>query len=132
MLLVRTRLGQSPIEGTGLFAAEPILAGTVTWRFMPGFDQLFTADQIADLPDIARAAVENYTYLHAPSGLYVYCLDNARFMNHADDANTAGVHSDGGIEGYDVATRDIAEGEELTCDYRVFDAGYAWKIGPAG
>ena len=132
MLLVRTRIGQSPIEGTGLFAAEPIKAGTVTWRFMPGYDQLFTAEQIANLPDDARAAVETYTYLHAPSGLFVYCLDNARFMNHADDANTAGVHSEGEIDGYDVATRDIAVGEELTCDYRVFDAGFAQKIGTAG
>ena len=132
MLLVRTRLGQSPIEGTGLFAAEPILAGTVTWRFMPGYDQLFTTEQIANLPEVARAAIETYTYLHAPTGLHVYCLDNARFMNHADDANTVGVHSNGGIEGYDVATRDIAEGEELTCDYRDFDAGYAQKIGNAG
>jgi hypothetical protein len=129
MLLVKTRLGQSPIDGTGLFAAEAIKAGTVTWRFMPGFDQLFTLEQIAALPDVARAAIETYTYVHRASGLYVYCLDNARFMNHADDPNTAGVHIEGSIEGYDVATRDIAEGEELTCDYRQFDAGFARKIG---
>lgn len=132
MLLVKTRLGQSPIEGTGLFAAERIKAGTVTWRFMPGFDQLFTSEQIAALPDVARVAIETYTYVHSSSGLYVYCLDNARFMNHADVPNTAGVHSDGAIEGYDVATRDIAEGEELTCDYRLFDAGFARKLGIAG
>jgi hypothetical protein len=129
MLLVKTRLGQSPIEGMGLFAAEPIKAGSVTWRFMPGFDQLFTFEQIAALPDVARAAIETYTYVHPGSGLYVYCLDNARFMNHADEPNTAGVHVEGSIEGYDVATRDIAEGEELTCDYRQFDAGFARKIG---
>ncbi|OYW56408.1 MAG: SET domain-containing protein-lysine N-methyltransferase [Hyphomicrobium sp. 32-62-53] len=129
MLMVKTRLGQSLIEGTGLFAAEPIKAGTVTWRFVPGFDQLFSAEQIAALPDVAREAIETYTYVHEASGHYVYCLDNARFMNHADDPNTAGVHVDGAIEGYDVATRDIAEGEELTCDYRVFDAGYQRKLG---
>ena len=45
-------------------------------------------------------------------------------MNHADDPNTAGVHIEGSIEGYDVATRDIAEGEELTCDYRLFDGNF--------
>jgi SET domain-containing protein len=129
MLLVKTRLGQSPIEGTGLFAAEPIKAGTVTWRFLSGFDQAFTAEQIAGLPRVARETIETYTYLHQPSGLYVYCLDNARFMNHADDPNTAGVHAGGAIEGYDIATRDIAEGEELTCDYRLFDASFAKKLG---
>lgn len=129
MLLVKTRLGQSLIEGTGLFAAEPIKAGTVTWRFMPGFDQIFTGKQIAALPDVARAAIETYTYVHPQSGLFVYCLDNARFMNHADDPNTAGVHISKSIEGYDIATRDIETGEELTCDYRLFDASYENKIG---
>jgi hypothetical protein len=133
MLLVKTRLGQSQIEGIGLFAAEPIKAGTVTWRFLDGYDQCFTAEQIAALPAVAREAIETYTYLHQPGGLYVYCLDNARFMNHADDPNTAGVHVDGAIEGYDIATRDIAEGEELTCDYRLFDGNYRRKLGsPAG
>lgn len=129
MLLVRTRLGPSPIAGTGLFAAEPIKAGTVTWRFLPGFDQLFTDEQITKLPQVAREAVETYTYVHAASGLYIYCLDNARFMNHADVPNTAGVHAQNAIEGYDIATRDIIEGEELTCDYRSFDAHFARKIG---
>jgi SET domain-containing protein len=129
MLLVKTLIGPSPIEGMGLFAAEPIKAGTVTWRFLPGFDQMFTAEQIAGLPDVARAAIETYTYLHAASGLYVYCLDNARFMNHADVPNTAGVHFEDAIDGYDIATRDIAAGEELTCDYRTFDAGFFRKIG---
>jgi SET domain-containing protein len=129
MLLVRTRLGPSLIAGTGLFAAEPIKAGTATWRFLAGFDQLFTAQQLLDLPQIARESVETYTYLHDASGLYIYCLDNARFMNHADDPNTAGVHAANAIEGYDIAIRDIEEGEELTCDYRSFDAHFEWKIG---
>lgn len=128
MLLVKTRLGASAIEGIGLFAVEPIPAGTVTWRFMPGFDQLFSKEQIANLPPIARETLENYTYLHPDSGLYVFCLDNARFMNHADTPNTSGVHEAGAIEGYDIATRDIAPGEELTCDYRAFDAGYRQKL----
>jgi len=128
MLLVKTRLGQSAIEGIGLFALAPIPAGTVTWRFMPGFDQLFTKEQIASLPLIARETVETYTYLHPESRLYVYCLDNARFMNHSDHPNTSGVHEAGAIEGYDVATRDIGAGEELTCDYRVFDASHHQKL----
>jgi uncharacterized protein len=129
MLLVRTRLGPSLIAGTGLFAAEPIKAGTVTWRFLAGFDQLFTTGQIRDLPEVARQSLETYTYLHGASGLLIYCLDNARFMNHADDPNTAGVHAANAIEGYDIAIRDIEEGEELTCDYRSFDAHFERKIG---
>jgi uncharacterized protein len=129
MLFVKTRLGMSPIAGIGLFAAEPIKAGTVTWRFVPGFDQLFAAAQIESLPPAAREQLETYTYLHEESGLLVYCLDNARFMNHAENPNTRGIHEQGRIEGYDIATRDIAEGEELTCDYHQFDGNVAKKLG---
>ncbi len=129
MLLVKTRIGPSAIEGIGLFAAEPIPAGTVTWRFMTSFDQLFSDAEFAVLPEPVRACLETYGYLHAPSALWVLCLDNARFMNHADDPNTAGVHDNGAIDGYDIATRDIAEGEELTCDYRQFDGSFAKKLG---
>jgi SET domain-containing protein len=52
-------------------------------------------------------------------------------MNHADNPNTAGVHESGSIEGFDVAMRDIAAGEELTCDYRTFDAHVDLKLGTA-
>lgn len=129
MLLVPTRLGISSIAGIGLIAAAPIKAGTRTWEFTAGFDQLFTGNQIASLPDAARAQLETYTYRHAASGLFVFCIDNARFMNHADDPNTCGQHTAGMIEGFDVALRDIAAGEELTCDYRSFDANYRMKLG---
>lgn len=131
MLMVKTRLGPSPIAGIGLFAGEDIPAGTVTWRFVPGFDQLFSEQQVASLPEPARSELLNYTYKHPETGRYVYCLDNARFMNHADDPNTRGVHEEGTIEGYDVATRDIAMGEELTCDYFTFDGNVTAKLGGA-
>ena len=32
MLLVKTYLDKSPIAGIGLFAAEPIAAGTLVWK----------------------------------------------------------------------------------------------------
>lgn len=128
MLTIKTRLGPSVISGIGLFAAENIQTGTVTWRFMPEFDRLIGKAQIFDLPEPARSNLLDHVYLDAASGLYVLCADNARFMNHADDPNTAGVHADGTVEGYDVATRDIAVGEELTCDYRSFDADADLKL----
>jgi SET domain-containing protein len=129
MLMVKTRLGLSDIAGIGLFAAENIKKGTVTWRFMAGFDRLLTEAEIEALPEPAKSNILDHTYLDAASGLFVLCADNARFMNHADQPNTAGVHEPGAIEGYDVATRDIAAGEELTCDYRTFDAHVDVKLG---
>ena len=129
MLMVKSRLGQSAIEGLGLFAEEDIPKGTVTWRFVAGYDQTFTADQIAALPDIARIELARYTYLHTRTGKYVACLDNARFMNHSGNPNTAGAYNGPDDEGYDIATRDIAKGEELTCDYTLFDAETPMKLG---
>ncbi len=129
MLLVKTSLGLSEIAGIGLFAAEDIRKGTVTWRFMPDFDRLLTEDEIESLPEVARANILDHVYLHGPSGKFVLCADNARFMNHADVPNTEGIHEPGQIEGYDVATRDIHAGEEITCDYRSFDAHVERKLG---
>jgi uncharacterized protein len=129
MLLVKTRLGSSAIEGIGLFAAAAIPKGTVTWRFIAGFDQLFTAAQIDKLPEPARGELRRYVYLDERSGKYVFCLDNARFMNHSEKPNTESVFPDGDHFGHDVATRDIAAGDELTCDYRDFDQDHARKLG---
>ncbi len=129
MLMVKTRLGLSDIAGIGLFAVEDIPKGTVTWRFMAGFDRLLTKAEIDGLPEPAKSNILDHTYLNEANGLFVLCADNARFMNHADRPNTAGVHEPGAIEGYDVATRDIAAGEELTCDYRTFDAHVDLKLG---
>ena len=70
-----------------------------------------------------------YVYLHEGSAKYVFCLDNARFMNHTHEPNTRGVNPPDQPYGYDVATRDIAAGEELTCDYREFDGAHAAKLG---
>jgi len=131
MLMVKTRLGLSDIAGIGLFAAEDIPKGTVTWRFMPAYDRLLTEADIDMLPEPARSNILDHVYLDAASGQFVLCADNARFMNHADNPNTAGVHESGSIEGFDVATRDIAAGEELTCDYRTFDAHVDLKLGTA-
>jgi uncharacterized protein len=129
MLLVPTRLGASQIEGIGLFTTAPIAKGTMTWRFMSGYDQLFTAAQIASLPEPARVELLRYVYMHDGSGQYVFCLDNARFMNHTPTPNTRGVNPPDAPYGYDVATRDIVAGEELTCDYREFDGEHIKKLG---
>jgi SET domain-containing protein len=129
MLMVKTRVAPSDIAGIGLFADQDIAKGTVTWQFMPGYDLLLRRTEIEALPEPARSNLLDHTYHDAETGLYVLCADNARFMNHAEEPNTAGVHAKGAIEGYDVATRDIKMGEELTCDYRVFDADVAIKLG---
>ncbi len=121
MLLVPTRKEQSPIHGTGLFAAEPIPAGTPTWRFTPGIDLSIHPDAVKQFTEVSRDWFLMYAYLDIRTGLYVLCADDARFMNHSETPNVGGNYEQEPVFGVDVAQRDIAEGEELTCDYRTFD-----------
>jgi SET domain-containing protein len=52
MVLVKTKVKESPIHGLGLFADQFIPKGTEIWRFTPGFDQKFTREQILASPEI--------------------------------------------------------------------------------
>jgi uncharacterized protein len=127
---VRTILRPSPIEGLGVFAAEPIAKGTVTWRYDPAIDRSYSPAEIAAMPDVLRAFMDRYAYLDDLLGVYILCGDDGRFMNHADTPTVLGLHpADERPEGIDVAARDIAAGEELTCDYRSFDIEATQKLG---
>lgn len=115
MLRVPTVVAPSSIQGVGLFAAEPIAEGTVIWEFTPGVDWRIPVGEMERFPEPYRSWLLRYVY-REPSGCYVLCGDNAKFMNHSFDPNCDDVDGP-----FTVAKRDIAEGEELTCDYRVFD-----------
>ena len=123
-MLVRTRIGPSRIEGTGVFADEFIPKGTIIWRFQPGFDVLVTPEVEARLSPPALEQVRKYAYIDVDTGEKILCSDDSRFFNHADDPN-AGIDPEKPDPEVDVALRDIAAGEELTCDYRTFDADSA-------
>jgi uncharacterized protein len=128
MLLVKTILAPSKIEGLGLFAAQSIPKGSVVWKFIPGVDVLLEASEIEKLPLITQDICRRYAYLDFTSNKYVLCGDDARFVNHSEDPNTAGVYPDGEPFGLDIALRDIPVGEEITCDYRAFDAEFEYKF----
>lgn len=125
MLLVKTRLGPSNIQGIGLFADEFIAKGTLVQKFLPGVDQELAADTVAALPDTTQSAMRHFCYKHKVRGTYVLCADNARFLNHSDTPNLTG---GGSAEEIDVAVRDIQKGEELTVDYYEFDAEANLKL----
>ncbi len=120
-MLVRTRRQESDIHGTGLFAAEPIPAGTPAWRFTPGLDLTLHPETVGKLDEMPREWLITYAYLDIRTGLYVLCADDARFMNHSNDPTVGGDCEQEPVFGLDVALRDIDPGEELTCDYRTFD-----------
>lgn len=118
MMLVKYRTGPSPIHGTGLFATEPVCAGTIVWRFSPDTDRSYSREEVEMLPEPKRSEILGlvHSYVSASSGRYVVNLDDARYFNHSSRSNVV----DSDVEECCVAVRDIAEGEELTIDYRKF------------
>ena len=115
MLRVPTLVAPSAIQVVGLFAAEPIPAGAVVWEFTQGVDWRIPAEDMDLFPEPYRSRLLIYMY-REPSGCYVLCGDNGKFMNHSFEPNCDD------LEGpFTVAKRDMGVGEELSCDYRLFD-----------
>ena len=114
MLRIPTFLAPSRIPGAGLglFCRERVAAGTPIWRLDPGLDLVL--DRLPEDP-VLREFVEIYAYmpLEGPTR-WVICLDNARFINHADAPNTADAPET------TTATEDLPPGTEITSDYRSF------------
>lgn len=128
-MCVKSYVAPSAIEGVGVFAGEFIPRGTVVWRYLPPLDQAYSAAELAAFPAVQREFLDRYTYWDREVGAFVLCGDHGRFMNHSDDPNVTGAYLDGpGRPGVDVAVRDIAAGEEITCDYGSFDDGAAEKM----
>ncbi len=120
MMLVRSHVAQSPIEGLGVYAAEFIPAGTLIWKLNPDFIATFSRSNLGDLPAHIQEFVEKYSFPDFDNTDLLYVeLDNGRFMNHSEAPNTDFTAFS---EGY--ATRDIAEGEEITCNYYEFDSTF--------
>jgi hypothetical protein len=116
MLLVKTYLDRSPIHGLGVFASEAIRKGTKIWRFVDGFDRVYSPEAFARLPKPAQDFIQHYGY--QVDGEILLTVDNDHHMNHSDDANTCWRVD------HIVAKRDIALGEEITNNYRLFDRAF--------
>ncbi|MSU55819.1 MAG: SET domain-containing protein-lysine N-methyltransferase [Candidatus Taylorbacteria bacterium] len=123
MLRVKTKLGQSEKEGIGLFADEFVPAGTVTWHFDPEFDAAFDESAVARVPEHVRGQFLKYSYFDHTLGKYILCSDDQRFINHSDAPNILSTPE------RDVASRDIKQGEEMTCDYTKYEPGWFERRG---
>lgn len=129
MLLVKTIIKSSPIEGIGLFADQFIPKGTPVWKFQPGFDLKIDLSALAHLSEPAKEQFLTYSYLNQKTNKYILCFDHARFYNHSDTPNCVDSYPAGcDEEGITIATKDIVEGEELTCNYKEFDADFDYKM----
>jgi SET domain-containing protein len=122
MILVKNHVRSSGIQGLGMFADEDIPKGTLFWEFQPGLDMVFTKEEFTALPAQAQATIRHYGYLDKGTEKWMLGFDNDRFMNHSENPNVTD------LGGQVIIARDIAAGEEITCDYRVFDADWEWKL----
>ena len=116
MMLVKTKVAPSRIQGLGLLAAEFIPKGTKTWEFVRGFDLEFKPEQVKAFPLSVQKFIDTYSYISPKTGNYILAVDDERFTNHSDNPNTGSVEVPDG-EDYDIGARDIQESEEITTDY---------------
>lgn len=128
MLLVKTKVASSPIEGLGLYADEFIKQGTMVWEFARDLDILIDQDRFRSLPPEAQAYISRYAYVNSDTNKYVLCFDDARYFNHSETPNTKSLIVPSKSESIDIAIRDINPGEEITTNYAEFDAEFRQKL----
>lgn len=128
MLLVETYIGHSAIHGLGCYARQAIAKGQLVWVYDERIDRRIREADVPALPPSIQAflGVYGYTELFDGERVIVLCGDHSRHMNHADDPNLASTET-----GDNYAARDIAPGEELTCNYYEFDLDAGLKLGRA-
>ena len=124
MLLVKTTTGPSKIHGTGLFATELVPKGTIVWRFTPDIDESYSEEEVERLAEPHRGEVLSFihSYISKATGKYIWCGDDARYMNHSEEPNVGMLSQIDGHEEVNPTLRDVQPGEELTIDYRTFAA----------
>lgn len=116
MMTVRSKLKRSRIHGIGVFAAERIRKGSVVWNLDERFCVMIREEDLPSIHPTMRKHIDTYGYPHmTQSGVICLDSDNGRFMNHSNGANI--VFTEPTVAR---AARDIAAGEEITCNYAEF------------
>ena len=126
MLLVRTSLRPSPIHGIGVFTDEPIQKGQLVCVFDPRIDIRIPLDELENFPPAMQDFIFRLTYVDIQDGrkIMVLCADNAKSVNHSDPPNL--IDTEDNL--CEFVARDIAAGEELTCNYYTSDFLAAEKL----
>ena len=126
MLLVDTTVKPSDIHGLGCFANEPIKKGQELWVYDRRIDIAYNESAVAALPKPIQKYLHNFGYvvMSRQRRYLVLCGDNGKFMNHSDTPNI--MNNKDSVN--NMASRDIDVGEELTCDYNLFDLDTGAKL----
>jgi hypothetical protein len=100
----------SPEIGHGVFATQDIPKGTITW-VRDELDRVFVPSEIQKLSPPNLENLLKYTY-RDKNGDYFFCWDLTRYINHSYRPNSMLT-----AQGFEIAIRDIKEGDEITNDY---------------
>jgi len=115
MFHIKTKLGESKIDGIGLFSDQEILVGQKVYTPNPSLDLKISKPEFERLTDDEKSTIEHYGYLGKNDRMWHYAFDDIKFCNHSDDGNLTLQ------EGVLVAKRHTSNGEELTQDYNEFE-----------
>jgi len=111
MLHPQTEIGAvSPDIGVGVFARAFIPKGTIVYIKDPLEISIVDGDPRLAHP-ATRGIVDRYSYIE-PTGARIISWDLAKYVNHSCDPNTISTGY-----GFEIAIREIAEGDEITDDY---------------
>lgn len=109
--------------GYGIVALKPLPRGTITW-VLDKLDRKFTPGEVRAMDELYQQVLDKYTYRNA-EGNFILCWDNARFVNHSSNSNCLTTAYE-----FEIAIRDIAEGEELTDDYGYLNLEEPFEVAP--
>lgn len=105
--------------GDGIFATSRIPKGTIVYVVDP-LDVKLSPREFKELNGPIRDLADKYSYIDQ-NGYRILSWDLAKYVNHSCEPNTLSAGY-----GFEIALRDIAEGEEITDDYGMFNL--EWTI----
>jgi hypothetical protein len=118
-----TEVKSSDIHGLGLFAKKFIPKGTIWWHARPQDVLIIRKEQFLILESSYKTPIMNkfmknlliFSYYERVLDALIFCLDNARYVNHSFDANSGASEDVNGFQA--VAIKNIPPGKEITEDY---------------
>lgn len=109
--------------GYGVFATAFIPKGTITW-ILDDLDQKFDEGYIQSLDPLLRDRLLKYCF-RDEHGQYILCWDIARYVNHSFNPTLIATPYK-----FELASRDIHPGDEITDDYGYFNLDYPFHCFP--
>lgn len=107
---ITCKIAPSKIQGVGLFAIIPIKYGHKLYISEQVPQEFIDATEFDSLNDAQKALIlERFPVYEETGFIHPHSDYLLSFVNHSEDGNYSPV--------YDVATRDIAVGEEITFNY---------------